>query len=1303
MDQVLSVYPNRYHKLHTTKSWDFIGLPQTAGRNLEVESNIIVGLLDSGITPESESFKDTGFGPPPTKWKGSCKQYANFSGCNKDDRNDILSPVDVQGHGTHTSSTAVGNHIANASLYGLANGTARGAVPNARVAAYKVCWVSLGCSDVDILAGFNAAIHDGVDVISISIGGGKADYSSDSIAIGSFHALKEGIITVASAGNGGPDLASLDNHAPWLVTVAASGINRQFRSKVDLGDGKTVSGIGVDAFEPKQKLYPLVNGVDVAKNDTEKSSARFCFANSLDPTKVKGKLVFCQQLIRGADSVVKGIGGVGTIVESDRYLDTAQIFMAPGTMVNHSDGNIITSYINSTREPLAVIYKSKELEIPAPFIASFSSRGPNPGSKRILKPDIAAPGVDILASYTPLKSLTGLEGDTQFSKFSIISGTSMACPHVAGVAAYVKSFHPSWSPSAIKSAILTSATPMNRRMDRLAEFSYGAGQVNPQEAVSPGLIYDADQMSYIQFLCHEGYTGSSLAVIVGSKSVNCSSLIPGLGHDALNYPTMHVKLDINYPTTAIFQRTVTNVGDPVSIYNATILAPKGVNISVKPKSLSFSRSMQKRSFTVVVKASPKPIPESIEMLSGFLAASGEEQSNLYVVYLGDMVNKDSLHLEDDDSMIDQSHIQILASVKLSLRPLSTSDVVENEAKESIHYSYTKSFNAFAAKLSTDEVEKLMEMDQVLSVYQNRYHKLHTTKSWDFIGLPLTAKRNLKVESNIIVGLLDTGITPESESFKDTGFGPPPTKWKEVVNTMLISQDATNVEGHGTHTSSTAVGNHIANASLYGLAKGTARGAVPNARVAAYKVCWVGSGCSDVDILAGFNAAIHDGVDVISISIGGANENYSSDSIAIGSFHALKKGIITVASAGNYGPSLASLNNHAPWLVTVAASGINRQFRSKVELGNGKNVSGIGFSAFEPKQKLYPLVNGADVAKNDGERESARFCISDSLDPKKVKGKFVYCQLEIWGVDSVVKGIGGVGTIVEIIYKSQELEVPAPFIASFSSRGPNPGSERILKPDIAAPGVSILASYTPLKSLTGLEGDTQFSKFSIMSGTSMACPHVAGVAAYVKSFHPSWSPAAIKSAILTSATPMSRRMDRFAEFSYGAGQVNPHKAASPGLIYEIDQMGYIQFLCHEGYTGSSLGVLVGSKSINCSSLVPGFGYDALNYPTMQVKLNGDKQSTTAIFHRTVTNVGAPVSIYNATIKAPRGVEISVKPMSLSFSRSMEKQSFTVVVKANPMPASTQLLSGSLVWKSPRHVVRSPIVLYQAQESDFIKHY
>ena len=147
-----------------------------------------------------------------------------------------------------------------------------------------------------------------------------------------------------------------------------------------------------------------------------------------------------------------------------------------------------------------------------------------------------------------------------------------------------------------------------------------------------------------------------------------------------------------------------------------------------------------------------------------------------------------------------------------------------------------------------------------------------------------------------------------------------------------------VNGHGTHTSSTAAGNLVPNASLFGLAKGTARGAVPSARLAIYKVCWEGSGCADMDILAAFEAAIHDGVDVISISIGGGNESYVEDSIAIGAFHAMRKGIITVASAGNDGPAMETVTNSAPWIVTVAASGIDREFKSTIELGSGKNIS-----------------------------------------------------------------------------------------------------------------------------------------------------------------------------------------------------------------------------------------------------------------------------------------------------------------------------------------------------------------------------
>lgn len=720
---------------------------------------------------------------------------------------------------------------------------------------------------------------------------------------------------------------------------------------------------------------------------------------------------------------------------------------------------------------------------------------------------------------------------------------------------------------------------------------------------------------------------------------------------------------------------------------------------------------------------------------GLVGVIGDEQKKFYIVYLGDALDKDSAV---------QTHIDLLTSVKGSYF----------DAKESMVYSYINSFNAFAAKLSEDEAKKLSRMDDVLSVIPNRYHKLHTTRSWDFVGLPLTARRKLRTESNIIVGLLDTGITPQSESFKDDGFGPPPTKWKGTCghfanfsgcNNKLIGAkyfkldgnpdpadilSPVDVDGHGTHTSSTLAGNLVRNASLYGLATGTARGAVPSARVAMYKVCWYSFGCADMDILAAYDAAIHDGVDVISISIGGGSASYTSDCISVGAFHAMKKGIITVASAGNDGPSLGSVANNAPWIVTVAASGIDREFRSTVHLGNGKNITGVGVSTFNPNKELYPLVSGAEVALNSASKDDAKYCMEDSLDPTKVKGKLVYCKLSLWGSDSIIKGFGGVGTIVEsdqyldnaqifmapgtlvngaigevingyiqstrsasaVIYKTHEIKkTPAPFVASFSSRGPNPGSERLLKPDIAAPGVDILASYTPLNSLTGLKGDTQFSEFTIMSGTSMACPHISGVAAYVKSFHPDWTPAAIKSAILTTANQMSRRENTDAEFSFGAGQVNPSRAASPGLVYDMDEMNYIQFLCNEGYNGSSLAVLVGSKSINCSTLLPGLGYDALNYPTMQLSLKNNQEPTTGVFLRTVTNVGQAVSIYNATIKAPKGVEITVKPMSLSFSRVLQKCSFKVVVKAKPMSSGTQMVAGSLVWKSSRHIVRSPIVI------------
>lgn len=172
--------------------------------------------------------------------------------------------------------------------------------------------------------------------------------------------------------------------------------------------------------------------------------------------------------------------------------------------------------------------------------------------------------------------------------------------------------------------------------------------------------------------------------------------------------------------------------------------------------------------------------------------------------------------------------------------------------------------------------------------------------------------------------------------------------------------------------------------------------------------------------------------------------------------------------------------------------------------------------------------------------------------------------------------------------------------------------------------------------------------------------------------------------------MSHRVNKEAEFAFGAGQVNPTRAVNPGLVYEMDDFAYIQFLCHEGYNGSTLSVLVGFP-VNCSSLLPGLGYDAINYPSMQLSVKSNRGLTVGVFRRRVTNVGPAPTIYNVTIKSPKGVEITVKPTNLIFSKTLQKRSFKVVVKAKSM-ARMQIVSGSLIWKSPHYIVRSPIVIY-----------
>ncbi|TYH67852.1 hypothetical protein ES332_D06G217300v1 [Gossypium tomentosum] len=586
MKGVVSVFPNEKRKLHTTRSWDFMGFPQQVER-ATMESDVIIGVLDTGIWPESLSFDDKGLGPPPSKWKGSCQfqPQDNFT-CNnkiigaKYYRSDGLflpddfeSPRDADGHGTHTASTAAGSLVDGASLYGFGSGTARGGVPSARIAVYKICW-SDGCEDADILAGFDDAISDGVDIISISVGGGQTrDYFEDAISIASFHAMKN-----------------------------ASTIDRKFSTKVQLGNNKIYEGVSINTFDLKNKTYPMIFGGDAANTtSTSTTSSRFCFPNSLDKNLVKGKIVLCDtKRSKGIGALLAG--AAGTVARDQDGIDHSNLFPLPASCFNLVDGRNIFQYVNSTSAPTATIFRSSEVnDSLAPYIISFSSRGPNPITPEIIKPDISAPGVHILAAWSSISPVSSVPGDNRFVTFNIISGTSMSCPHVSGAAAYVKSFHPTWSPAAIQSALMTTAAPMSSGINMEAEFAFGSGHLNPLKAANPGLVYDANETDYINFLCGQGYA-TRLIQLLSKDNSTCPKDTNGTVSE-LNYPSFGLSTSPLKPFSRTFKRTVTNVGSPTAVYRANLSFPTGtLKIRVNPDVLSFTSVGQKLSFEVIVEA-----------------------------------------------------------------------------------------------------------------------------------------------------------------------------------------------------------------------------------------------------------------------------------------------------------------------------------------------------------------------------------------------------------------------------------------------------------------------------------------------------------------------------------------------------------------------------------------------------------------------------------------------------------------------------------------------------------------------------
>ncbi|KAI3959637.1 hypothetical protein MKX01_018136 [Papaver californicum] len=490
------------------------------------------------------------------------------------------------------------------------------------------------------------------------------------------------------------------------------------------------------------------------------------------------------------------------------------------------------------------------------------------------------------------------------------------------------------------------------------------------------------------------------------------------------------------------------------------------------------------------------------------------------------------------------------------------EIVEGSSvQDTLVHSYKGSFNGFSAKLTEKEVQKLSEL----------------------------------------------------ASFSDDGFGPPPKKWKGVsdgghnftCNNKLIGAryyeglgSVRDTLGHGTHTASTAAGNIVEGVSFFEIAKGNARGAVPSARIAAYKVCG-SDGCQSDAILAGFDDAIVDGVDILSVSLGGTGHpGFDTDPSSIGSFHAMKKGILTSQSAGNYGPRTQTVSSYAPLLLTVAASKILR---------------------------------------------------------------------------------------TESIKDSE-----APVVVSFSSRGPNLISPNIVKPDISAPGVDILAAFSPVGNPSSVEGDTRTVKYNILSGTSMSCPHATGAAAYVKTYHPDWSPSAIKSALMTTVFAMTTQ-NSDAEFAYGSGQVDPVKAVNPGLVYDALADDYVRFLCGMGYDSSIVKLITNSTCPSSGGSIADQQPRNLIYPSFGAKVEVSKKINLN-FTRTMTNVGTSKSMtYKVKIiTSDDRITVAVKPRVLSFKSLNEKKSFFVNVVGDGL--GTYETAASLVWSDEVHIVRSPIVVY-----------
>lgn len=584
MEGVSAIYLDELNQLDTEASPAFIGADDLwddlGGQSVAGES-IIVANIDTGIWPEHPSVADPGplggvYPAPPAHWNGT----GTGAGCdfgnvafNASDapftcNNKLLgaynftttytavigllpteydSARDSNGHGTHTLTTAAGNGGVAAPIFGIDRGPVSGIAPRARVVAYKGCGTQ-GCFSSDTSAAIQQAVADGVDVVNYSISGGSSPYS-DVVSLAMLDAYNAGTLVVPSAGNSGPGADTVAHREPWTLTVGASTTDRHFISTIDL------TAANSDTLQ--------LTGASLTAGITTDTPVIFAPGGASDlcltpfaPGTFSGEIVICKRglIARVAKSFNVAAGGAGGLLlynPVQQGLATDNHFI-PSVHLEADQGANLVSFMDSHVSVTGTFTQGEPTTVQGDKMAAFSSRGGPGQTLGISKPDVTAPGVQILAGNTPLPE--DQNGGLPGQLFQSIQGTSMSAPHATGATALVKAAHPDWTPGEIKSALMMSALTLGVTKEDGSTpadpFDYGSGRILPADAAQVGLT-------------------------ISETGANFLALQDRLW-DA-NYPSLYVPV---FAGAITVQRTATNMTNRIGHWNLTAQSPSDLDVWV---------------------------------------------------------------------------------------------------------------------------------------------------------------------------------------------------------------------------------------------------------------------------------------------------------------------------------------------------------------------------------------------------------------------------------------------------------------------------------------------------------------------------------------------------------------------------------------------------------------------------------------------------------------------------------------------------------------------------------------------------